>query len=640
MFKRSLDIPTLHVKYCVYLLSTLLSFFYCNSAKSQWKVSHSEPQKTNIVSLIPSKSKQKPGYLFFGLSQSLKEDVIRTGYEPFQNDSLWKLSINKRLSSFLRHFYFNIYSKNVSALNIHICDTGGTCYEKKISFSKDGYQSPFEWVMMDDSKLDKIILTHQQNALPTFTAKIELKNVHQDYQFTVGEAKTYEQSYVKRTSKGMFFYELTRKRENRLKTTSIRDFGDSYPLLSSANFNTYTGSAFNFEPENADTLSIHHNTLSLIRFFFQKYPFYKEHDIDSAKNLSKVDHIISDSSSFSIKVEQLKLLANRLYDGHFYFKDANKSRIGTSSPLIVKRIKDKLQVVAVRDNRLVDEVKLGDQILDIDDQSPTKLIDSLSINYFGDLNQRQELAISHLLDNIADFSIKNLLLKHNDGSEYKLRLKYDKIFPIPKQFVPEHFGFRKFSNSWSYLKINKWDKGDWIKFYNLKDSIKEANGIILDLRGNPGGFEIEAIKIASCFIKKPFEYCTQTYSTINKRYVGKTTIKPNDFLNLADMHVIILVDNKTACASESFTMMLKKTNAARVIGSAKTSGSFSTVYSFQLPENINLSANVFSKTYISNEHNVLENKGISPDVLVNIDAYSDLYGYKDKVLETALDFTK
>ena len=162
----------------------------------------------------------------------------------------------------------------------------------------------------------------------------------------------------------------------------------------------------------------------------------------------------------------------------------------------------------------------------------------------------------------------------------------------------------------------------------------------MDLRGNPGGFEIEAIKIASCFIKHPFEYCTQKYSTANKVYAGKTIIKPNTFMNLADSKVIILVDNKTACASESFTMMLKKTNAAVIVGSANTSGSFSTVYSFHLPENISLSANVLSKTYVTNEHNILENKGINPDVLVSINSYSDLYGYNDKVLEAAMDFTR
>jgi C-terminal processing protease CtpA/Prc len=35
------------------------------------------------------------------------------------------------------------------------------------------------------------------------------------------------------------------------------------------------------------------------------------------------------------------------------------------------------------------------------------------------------------------------------------------------------------------------------------------------------------------------------------------------------------------------------------------------------------------------ENKTLEYQGIEPDILVNLDRYSDLYGYEDKVLNTA-----
>lgn len=609
------------------------------TGQCQWKVFHYESRKANVMPLNPLKAQLKDGYAFFGTSENFDENVITKGYEPFLQDTLWKIELNKPLSSFLRYLYFNLYTVNVSAFNLHVCEKNGNCYENRFKFSKDGYQVPFEWVIDERTKvLNNSIqhdAKHHANSNPVFLATIELKDRAGKYQFVVGDAKAYEQSFIKEQSRGFLFHELTGKKENQVKSIVRKKFGNSYPLEQNTEFSTYTGSAFNFELEKADSLSQQKSTLTLIRYFFQKYPFYKEHALDEAKTLAAIDQIISDSLLFGDKIERLKEIANGLHDGHFYFQKEDKKKLNASSPLILKRINDKVQVVGIRDQRLESKIELGDQIRTIEDKVCEKFIDSLSDNYFGNLTQRKDLAISHLFEKTIDSSSYEVTLEKPDGSRYKVALKYDRRFPIPKKFVPEHFGFRRLEHRWSYLKINKWDKGDWIKFYNLKDSIQNANGIILDLRGNPGGFEIETIKIASCFLQRPFEYSTQTYTTLNKTYSGKTIVKPSSFLDLSRLKVIVLVDNKTACASESFALMLKKVNGATIIGTSRTSSSFSTVHSFQLPENINLFANVLSKTYMLSENKTLEYEGIEPDILVNLDRYSDLYGYEDKVLNTA-----
>lgn len=608
------------------------------TGKCQWKVFHTESRKINPISLIPSGVQLKEGYTFFGLSDNFDENVITKGYEPFSQDSLWKIKLNSPLSSFFRHLYFNVYSVNVSALKIHICEKDGNCYENRFKISKDGYQIPFELVLDEKTRVLKSFSNsnYKHDMSAGFLATIELKDNSKRYQFVVGDAKVYKQSFIKQPSRGFFFYELTGEKENQVNNIIRRKFGNTYPLEQNAEFHTYTGSVFNFELEKADSSNRQKQTLKLIRYFFKKYPFYKEHHLDESKILASIDKIISDSLLFRDKIERLKDVANDLHDGHFYFRKDDFNRLNVSSPLILKRINNKVLVVGIRDERLENKIELGDQVYMVADKVCGKFIDSLSNNYFGNLVQRQELAISHLLDKTIDSSSFNLILEKPDGNRFKVDLKYDRRFPIPGKFVPEHYGFRRLEHNWSYLKINKWDKGDWIKFYNLKDSIRNSNGIIFDLRGNPGGFEIETIKIASCFLPAPFEYSTQKYSMFNKTYSGKTIVKPSSFLNLSKLKMIILVDNKTACASESFILMLKKINSTLIIGTSKTSSSFSTVYSFQLPENINLFANVMSKTYMLSENKTLEYVGIEPDVKVNLERYSDLYGYEDKVLNTAV----
>ena len=619
----------------------LLCFTFLVTAlfgQSQWKVLHYEGRKENVISLLPSGKNLKDGYTFFGTSFDYNENVITKGYEPFLQNISWDVTLNRRVFSDKRCMYLNLYTVNVLMLKVHVFENDSTCYEQRFYFSKDGYQQPFEWVLNEPCKRsDTLCKKFKPGSAPLFTATIALKDSSMPYKLVAGDAKMYEKSYVKKPSQGYFFYELTKKRENQLPDYIRRKFGNAYPLEQDADFISFKGSSYSFELEQKDIDSVSRQkaTLQLIRYIFYKYLYYKEHALNEQEILASVDKIITDSLSFNNKIALLGKKAKALHDAHFYFNTGDGIKGNITSPLILKRINGVIQIVGFRDVRLENKINLGDGIYSINDIACDRFADSLSNDYFGDLNERQELAISHLLEKTVNSSPYIITIKKGDGTLYKVKLDYDKKFPAPEKFRPGHFGFYRLEDNWVYLKINKWDRGDWIRFYNLKDSIKNANGIVFDLRGNPGGFNIEAISIASCFLKKPFVYSTQTYTMYDTVYSGKTIIKPNSFLNLSNSKVIILVDNKTACASESFTVVLKKIKDATIIGASKTGSSLSTVYSLQLPEHTNLFANVLSKTYMLNEGKIIEYTGIVPDVFVDINKYTDLYGYDDKVLKTA-----
>lgn len=605
------------------------------SAACQWKVVHYEARTENAMDLLPSGKRLSTGYTFFGVSDDFSENVITTAFQPFVQDTLWKVVLNAPHSAFLRHLYFNLYTINVAALKIHICENNGKCYEQSFKILKNGYQVPLEWALDDRTKLAASYPQHRSGTKPMLFATLQLKDKSKPFQLAVGEAKTYQKSFIEQNSQGFFFYELTGKEENRVKNSSRTRFGDGYPLLQMSEFNTPTGSAFNFKYQNSDSLATQKATLRLIRYFFQKYGFYQEHALEQHKVIDSVEQIIAGHFSFNTQLQLLKEVATGLHDGHFYFRESVASQFKISSPLILKRINNQVQVVGIRDARLVNQIGLGDQVYRIDGQLCEKFVDSLSVQYFGKIIERQELAISHLLERKIDSTTHTITLAKPDGAQYEVAVAYDSSFPIPKQFVPEHFGYRQIEPGWSYLKINKWDKGDWIKFYNLKDSIKNSKGIIFDLRGNPGGYEIEVLKIASCFLQQPFDYATETYTRASQTYSAKTIVKPNPFLTLSKLKVILLVDNKTACGSESFALIFKRILGATIIGTSTTGSSFSTVHAFQFPGGISLNANVLSKKYLLSDQSTLEYRGIAPDITVKIDNYSELYGYEDKVLQTA-----
>lgn len=413
-------------------------------AQSSWRSFNYRTNINNVVSLIPQKAQLNNGYTFFGTSVSFDENVITKGYEPFREDFSWRTNLNEMDSLLGQTVYLNVYSNNVAALILNIHGSEGDSYQKKIAFSTDGYQIPFEWLLDVSSLITRGPRQNQSyqnsNSMPYFHATIELRDSLLPYKFVIGDAKVYKKQFVKVPSEGLLFYELTKKKENRFSNYIRRDLGNAYPFEQLTDFVSFKGSPFSFELDcnPTDSITIQKTTLELIRAIFQKYQFYEEHKLDKQTIINSIDKIISNSFSFDTKIQLLEAEAKRLHDGHFYFQTSVKNRSQISSPLMLKRINGVVQIVGIRDERLKNKIELGDIVHAIDEMSCKSFVDSLSADYFGNRNQREELAISHLLDKPVNSPPLKITLEKSNGHLYDLELMYDVRFPAPKKFVPEH----------------------------------------------------------------------------------------------------------------------------------------------------------------------------------------------------------
>ena len=99
----------------------------------------------------------------------------------------------------------------------------------------------------------------------------------------------------------------------------------------------------------------------------------------------------------------------------------------------------------------------------------------------------------------------------------------------------------------------------------LADAVRKvegegAEGIVLDLRGNPGGLVDEAVKSASVFLPKG-EVVVSTESRSQGHSVRKTS---GD--NLPALPTVVLIDGGTASAAEILTAALADNSDAEVIG--------------------------------------------------------------------------
>lgn len=134
-------------------------------------------------------------------------------------------------------------------------------------------------------------------------------------------------------------------------------------------------------------------------------------------------------------------------------------------------------------------------------------------------------------------------------------------------------------------------------------------GLILDLRGNPGGYLHEAIGVASQFIKKGE---TITY-TINK--YDKKEVKESKGGVAEGMPLVTLIDGGSASASEVVTGALRDYKVATIVGE-NSFGKGIVQAPIEFSDGSALKVTI-SKYYTPNGENI-HKKGIKPDIVVEI----------------------
>ena len=125
--------------------------------------------------------------------------------------------------------------------------------------------------------------------------------------------------------------------------------------------------------------------------------------------------------------------------------------------------------------------------------------------------------------------------------------------------------FGKVDDKTGYIVLSQFNRKASAETKAALESLKKdgAEKIILDLRGNPGGLLNEAINICNFFVPKN-EIIVTTQSKIEKHNnVYKTTFEPIDL----EIPLVILVDGKSASASEIVAGALQDLDRAVVIGS-------------------------------------------------------------------------
>lgn len=199
----------------------------------------------------------------------------------------------------------------------------------------------------------------------------------------------------------------------------------------------------------------------------------------------------------------------------------------------------------------------------------------------------------------------NLVIESKDSKEKK------NVKVIRDEIKTEDVIVEMLSNNIGYIQITGFNEGVTDKLKKGINFLKEKGmkGLILDLRGNPGGYLHEAIGVASQFIKKGE---TITY-TINK--YDKKEVKESKGGVAEGMPLVTLIDGGSASASEVVTGALRDYKVATIVGE-NSFGKGIVQAPIEFSDGSALKVTI-SKYYTPNGENI-HKKGIKPDIVVEI----------------------
>ncbi|MGB1801049.1 MAG: S41 family peptidase [Gammaproteobacteria bacterium] len=178
---------------------------------------------------------------------------------------------------------------------------------------------------------------------------------------------------------------------------------------------------------------------------------------------------------------------------------------------------------------------------------------------------------------------------------------------VRSEILEPGFGYARISNFQTHTAEDLRKAVDKLKKEADKDKEK-LNGLILDLRNNPGGILNAAVGVSDLFLDSGMIVYTEGRISESKL---KFTAKPSDVLK--DAPIIVLVNGGSASASEIVAGALQDHNRAIIMGEQTFGkGSVQTI----LPMNSEAAVKMTTARYFTPSGRSIQASGIKPDIII------------------------
>jgi carboxyl-terminal processing protease len=158
---------------------------------------------------------------------------------------------------------------------------------------------------------------------------------------------------------------------------------------------------------------------------------------------------------------------------------------------------------------------------------------------------------------------------------------------------------------------------------------QDSAGLILDLRGNPGGWLNEAVQVTGLFLPKDEVVLIERFKdgTEETYQVPNTPVAP-------EIPMVVLVDAGSASASEIVAGALQDYDRAVIVGE-KTFGKGSVQWAHELSNGAELRVTI--ARWFTPEDRAIHGEGLEPDIEVEL-TQEDLDNERDPQLDRAIEY--
>jgi carboxyl-terminal processing protease len=304
----------------------------------------------------------------------------------------------------------------------------------------------------------------------------------------------------------------------------------------------------------------------------------------------------------------------------------------------VRPIGDEVVITRVKPSSPADQAGLrpGDIIHSVDGATVQQIVEENQFFQMPPHNERADAAnraMTVLLLTYGQPGTKVSIVYHNDQGERQVDLvrtlragKSVLIEGAPPGFL--EIESKRLEDNIGYIRFNRFDPALLDRLLAAVDEQADAPGLIIDIRGNDGGF----FEVRKALLERLVRERSLIWRQEGRRGVDEIYLEPA--VQTYGGPVVVLVDELSASASEEFAGGLQAIGRAVIVGK-RTPGKVLIADFKQLPDGATFVYPV-AVTRLANG-TVLEGRGVIPDIEVALDRALLLEG-RDSQLEAAVNY--